>query len=138
MATLGARLLEQQPNRSETATAVMLRHAGEDATLRSVVEALDRTFKRVLQWHGWWALGGTEERPEDIEAEVALNKDFVTIAASPEEIKTAMFLWQSGSVTFETFYHLLQRGEWARPGVSAKEEMAQILREGVVRGGVDQ
>ena len=65
MATLGAKLLEEQPTlAAETATAVLARHAGEHATLRTVAEAMEDNLGRLLRIMGWWE--GLEARPADV------------------------------------------------------------------------
>jgi hypothetical protein len=129
MATLGARLLEAQPRQAETATAVSMRHAGEHASLRTVAQVVEAGLTKTMQWMAWWA--GTEDRPADTEASVELNKDFVAIRATPDEVKAAMLAWQAGGMSFDTWYHNLVTGEWARPGVTVEEEREAIAREGV-------
>lgn len=127
MATLGARLLEGPTAQAETATAVGMRHSGEHATLRTIAETQEQGLKLALQIHAWWV--GTEAKPQDVDVTVELNKQFFTMLASPDEIKTAFLLWQGGAITFETLYDRLQKGQWAREGVSAKDEKAGIEQE---------
>ncbi len=138
MATLGARLLEDQGGRAETATAVSMRHSGEHATLRTMAEVLEQAFTIAWRWHAWWM--GTELTPQDVNVSVDLNKDFFAVKASPEEIKTLVLAHQAGDISHATFYAGLQKGGWAREGVSAEDERAEILREGegsdVDSGGV--
>ena len=127
MATLGARLLEE-PATAETATAVRMRHSGEQASIRTIAAAIETGLTSCFQWHGWWV--GTAENPHDVEAGVELNRDFFSMKASSDEIKTAMLLWQSGSITWETFYYNLTEGEWARPGIDAEAEHIELINEG--------
>ena len=128
MATLGARLLEDQPRAQETATAVGMRHAGEHATLRTIAQSVEQALTYALSWHAWW--GSTAEQPSDMDTGVELNKDFLNIKASPEEIKAALLLWQSGAISYQGFYSLLQRGEWSEPGIDADTEKKRIEKEG--------
>ena len=133
MATLGARLLEEDGGPPETATAVRMKHAGENATIRTIAASIETGLTQIFQWHAWWA--GTEEDPESVEAGVELNKDFFSQRATPDDVKAAMLLWQSGGISFETFYHNLEQGEWTRPGVDAEEEHQELVAEGVADPG---
>lgn len=128
MAMLGARLLEEQPRSQETATAVRMRHGGEHATLRTEAGSVEADLTRALQIHAWWA--GNDATPNDVEASVNLNKDFLPEPMSPEMLKAALAALQSDSASFETFYYWLQRGEMARPGITFEEELAAIRRGG--------
>jgi hypothetical protein len=124
MATLGARVLEMQPAHAETATAITIRHAGEYASLRTMAQAGEQGLTMALQIAVWWY--STEENPSDVPVAVVLNKDFVSVKAKPEEVKTALLAMQSGDISFETFWHLLTEGGWTREGVTADEERKQI------------
>lgn len=124
MATLGAKLLEQQPNAPETATAVVTRHSGEHATLRTIVQSVEEGFKTALRWHTWWM--GTEADPKDVEVELELNKDFFTVRMPANDLSAWVAALQAGAVSFKTFYEALTRGELTRHGVDAEEEQAEI------------
>lgn len=128
MATLGAKLLEEQPTlAAETATAVLARHAGEHATLRTIAEAMEDNLGRLLRIMGWWE--GLEARPSDVSASVTLNQDFLQVKAQPQEIQTALMTLQAGEISYATFWNILTEGGWARPNVSAEEERQEISRE---------
>jgi hypothetical protein len=128
MATLGARLLEDQPKGAETLGAVAMRHTGQHATLRTIVGATEQALTRALQIHVFWMPGESAARPEDVKAGVELNKEFFSVRATPEDVKAALLLWQSDAITFETLYERLQTGGWTREGVDAKQEKAEIER----------
>jgi len=128
MATLGAKLLEEQPTlAAETATAVLARHAGEHATLRTVAEAMEENLGRLLRIMGWWS--GLEPTPLDVSASVTLNQDFLQVKAQPQEIQTALMTLQAGEISYATFWNLLTEGGWARDNVTAEEERAEINRQ---------
>lgn len=127
MAALGARLLEDQPNQPETARAVEIRHAGEHATLRTMTQVISQCLTMAMQWHAWWT--GTDVLASDTKTWIKLNKDFMNVKASPEEIKILLLAWQAGGISFKTFYEGLQKGEWARAGFTSEEEQKQIQKE---------
>jgi hypothetical protein len=128
MATLGARLLEESGGPAETATAVRMKHAGENASIRTIAASIETGLTQVFQWHAWWV--GTDEHPADVEAGIELNRDFFSSRATPDDVKANMLLWQSGGISFETFYHNLSEGEWTRPGVDAEQEYQELIAEG--------
>ena len=128
MATLGAKLLEEQPSvAQETATAVLARHAGEHATLRTLAQAMEQGLRTILQTMAWW--DGLDATPRDVPVKVELNKDFLQVKAQPQEIQTALATLQAGEISYETFWHILTEGGWARYGVTAEEEKREISRE---------
>jgi hypothetical protein len=123
MATLGARLLEAQPDVGETATAVRMRHAGDEASLRTVAATMGEALTRALRFHAWWL--GVDEQT----VEVRPNMDYVSAKLSPDELRAYMELLNNGRIAYETFYALLEAGEVARPGVPVEEELAAIEKD---------
>ena len=128
MASLGAKLLEEAPTvAQETATAVLARHAGEHATLRTMAQAMEQGIRSILQIMGWW--DGLDATPLDVPVKVELNKDFLQVKSSPQEITTALATLQAGEISYQTFWSILTEGGWARYGVTAEEEKREISRE---------
>ena len=128
MAMLGAKLLEEQPTvAQETATAVLARHAGEHATLRTMAQAMEQGLRAALQTMAWW--DGLDARPIDVPVKVELNKDFLQVKAQPQEVQTALAMLQAGEISYKTFWHILTEGGWARYGVTDAEEKDEISRE---------
>lgn len=125
MATLGARLLEDQPESQETATAVVTRHTGDHATLGTIVNAVEQAYTRAVQIHSWWAMGETATTPDDIEASVELSKDFTAVRLTAQEIISLFTLLQGEAISFDTFWMRLTQGQWGRP-VTAEEELKTI------------
>lgn len=125
MATLGARLLEDAATTSETATAVRMRHSGEHATLRSVASSFEQGLTLVMKLVVWW-MDGQAGKPADIDVEVTLNKEYLNVRASSQDIQVALTALQAGEISYETWYEFLRTGGWSRPGVSAEDEMKAI------------
>lgn len=128
MATLGARLLEDTPTTSETASAVRMRHSAEHATLRTCAQSIEQGFKLILQTVAWWAgYGSVSSEPKDLtDIGVELNKEYLDVKATPQEVQVMLTALQAGEVSFETWYAFLQTGGWAREGVDAEMEKAAI------------
>lgn len=130
MATLGARLLEDQPVAVETATAFLGRHAGEHATLKTITQALERGLETVLKWHVWWQTTGVDRNPVEEDVAIEMNKDFLASRLGPQELQALVAALQAETISYATFYAELKRGGLARPGVEADEELAEIKRTG--------
>jgi hypothetical protein len=126
MATLGARLLEEQNSASEPTVGVEMRHAGERASLKTIAQATEFALTLALRYHIWWltTVGSVEEL---FEVRCEINKDFFKKRMSSDEMRTLMMLLQAEVISWETWYMNLQKGEIARPGVSAEEEDQAII-----------
>jgi len=126
MAVLGSRMMEEQPqtSQSETAFAINMRHAGEQATLRTLAQALQTGLTLALQWHTWWV--GNAETAGETDAMFVLNKDFSSARMTPEELRAHVEAFTAGAVSFDTLYFNLTRGDLGRPGVTADQELADV------------
>lgn len=124
MAVLGARLLESQPRLQETAAAVMLRHSGDDATLRTIATVVSQLLTQTLRWAAWW--DGATDNINDEAIAIALNQDFVDAELGADQIKVLLLAVQAGTMSFDSFYFLLTRGEWTIPGRTAEQERHAI------------
>jgi hypothetical protein len=129
MAILGARLLEEPPNTQETATSANLRHSGEQANLASIAKAASTGIEEVLRWIGWWM--GTEETSGDVQdVEIKLNTDFTAAQMSVQDATQLMTMWQSGAISYPTFYAALEAGGMTRANVNWQQELAAIAAGG--------
>jgi hypothetical protein len=127
MAALGSRLLEEQAQVQETASAVRLRHDGEHANLRTVAGSIEQGFSMVLQYVAWWI--GTQAKPLETGVNVELNKEYLNVKASAQEIQVALTALQAGEISFETWWTLLSTGGWGREGIDAAAERAAIAKD---------
>jgi hypothetical protein len=125
MAVLGGRLLEDPSQVQETASAVRMRHVGEHATLSTITQSMEVGLTLTLQIMSWWA--GTADKPIDqTDVGVELNKEFLNIKATAQEIVAALQSLQAGEISFATWYDFIQTGGWAREGVDAEQELKDI------------
>lgn len=120
MASLGGRLLEKPKHAAEAAAAIRLRTAGDQATLASITEALDRGLTQSLGLLNLW-LGVI---PEGVE--VILNKDFFGEQMDADQALKLMQITQQGYMSVENLMFLYDRGELLRPGVEPQEERELI------------
>jgi hypothetical protein len=124
MAALGARLLEDANAVAQTATEVRMRHTGETASIKTIAQSLEMGLTQVLQICVWWQ--GVDTTPADADANVELNKEYLDVRATPQEMQVNLTMLQAGEISYETFYNLLQTGGWAREGVTAEDEQKAI------------
>lgn len=121
MAVLGARMLEEQKAGVEATDTVMLRSAGERSALQSVALVTSLGITRVLRWHSAW-MGDRDA--DGINAE--LNSDFMARPMDSTQLTALVQAYQANTISYETFYWNLQRGEITRPDVEADEERTLI------------
>jgi Domain of unknown function (DUF4055) len=129
MAALGARLLEGPPTVQETATGVQRRLGGTDSPMQSLVSCVSQGLTWALQTHAWW--NGSTDNVDDDAVHVALNKDLVSNTMEPQMLTALMTALLNGTISYETFYFNLQRGEVARPLVPVEDEieLVELRRE---------
>lgn len=119
MASLGARLIEAEKAAVETAETHRLRQGREQATVASTVQTLNDGLSVAVTM--MLQLSGIEG-----EADVQANTDLVDAKLAPDEMRVLVEAYQTGAMSFDTFYHNLRRGEMTRPGVEAEDEKALI------------
>ena len=120
MAALGGRLMEKPKHAAEAAAAIRLRTAGDQATLASITESLDRGLTQALGLLNLW-LGVI---PDGVE--VLLNKDFFGEQMSADEAVKLMQITQQGYMSVDNLMFLYDRGELLRPGVEPQDERELI------------
>lgn len=115
MASLGARLLEAEKAAAETAETHRLRQGRDQATVAGTVQNLnDGLSAAMTQMLNMSGVAG--------EVQLQANTDIVDSKLAPEELRVLVEAYQGGAISFDTFYHNLQRGEMTRPDVDADEE----------------
>ena len=120
MAALGGRLLEKPKHAAEAAAAIRLRISGDQASLASITESLDRGLTQTLGLLNLW-LGVI---PEGVE--VILNKDFFGEAMDADQALKLMQITQAGYMSVDNLMFLYGRGELLRPGVEPSDERELI------------
>lgn len=123
MATLGARLLEQQKKEAEAAETLRLRQSGEQASLSTISSSAGFGLTQALKWLTLWS------GADDAEVSVKMNAVFVDESADPQLVTTLLEAVQAGKMSFNTFYQNLVRFGIARDGISAEQELKEIDAE---------
>lgn len=120
MAVLGARLLEEQKADAEAAETVRLRHTGERSILAGVAAAVSEGIKKALEFTALY-IGAP-----DASIGVQLNDDFNLVGLDHQTLQTLMAGLQEGSISWDTFFFNLKRGEFYPEGRTAEEEQTLI------------
>lgn len=123
MAILGARLLEERRPAVEAADTLAMRNSGEQSILRSVALTVGQGLSQCLEWCALM-LGVKPEQAQ--KSTCQLNLDFADAQMTFAELSELVKSWQSGAISYQTMYNLMEKGEIARPGISAKKEQAEI------------
>jgi hypothetical protein len=127
MAVLGSQILENQIRVAETATAIMLRQAGENSVLANIATSVSESLTQVMRWVYWW--NSTETIPElvtDGQVLVELNTDFGVTGMQSGELASVVQAWKDGAISQDTMLELFRKREILPEGRSNKDEMALI------------
>lgn len=132
MAAMGARVLEQKSSGNEAFDTVQLRAASETNSLTEIADAASRSCSLVLAWCAYWANPGSSVKLEELTKETAyvtVSKEFTSSTASPTQISAWLQAYNSGAISFETFFFNMQRGEQYETGRTLEEEKDAIAQE---------
>lgn len=107
MATLGARMIHDGRQRNEASDTARMRGRAELSLLTNVVNmaqaGLECLFNIAAEWVG--------STPESVE--IVINRDWIETRLDSNELTALMKAYQSGSISYATFWHNLQQGEIA-------------------------
>ncbi len=127
MAILGTQVLENQIRVAETATAIMLRQAGENSVLGNIASSVSESLTQVMRWVYWW--NSTESLPEkvtDAQVLVELNTDFGVTGMQSGELAAVVQAWKDGAISQDSMLELFRKREILPEGRSNADEVALI------------
>lgn len=130
MAAMGARVLEQKQAGNEAFETVSLRAASETNSLTEIADAASRSISLVMAWSAYWS--GATSKLEELTAETAyvtVSKEFTSSAASPTQISAWLNAYNSGAMSFETFFFNMSRGEQYELGRTMEQEQDSIAAQ---------
>jgi hypothetical protein len=120
MAALGARMLAPEKRQAEAAEAHEIKRGGENSVLASIAGSIESSLTKALQFMALW-IGADPKK-----ATIGLNKDYAPAAMDANMLRELVGAYQGGTMSFDTFYWNLQRGEVAMESVSAEDELERI------------
>ena len=127
MAVLGTQVLENQVRVAETATAIMLRQAGENSVLGNIASSVSESLTQVMRWAYWW--NSTETLPEmvtDGQVLVELNTDFGVTGMQSGELAAVVKAWKDGAMSQDSMLEVFRKREILPEGRSNADEIALI------------
>ena len=119
MATLGARMIASDKKAAETAETHNIKRQGENSVLAATAKSVSASLTTVLEWLRDWA-GITGD------VSIELNTDFMPVTMSPQLIRELVGALQGGTISGETFWWNMQRGEIAPAKTSWEDEKERI------------
>lgn len=122
MATLGARMLAPDKRAAETIETVQIHRLGESSVLASIVQSISASLEKALKIFAMW-LGSDEE------VEYQLNRDFLAIVMSPQQLQALVQTWQAGGIAFVDLLDNLKRGEIVAENRSEDDIRSEIEQE---------
>ena len=121
MAALGARMISPEKKAAEAAETAQIRRGGENSVLGNIAvitgAQLTKTIKFLADWMGVTG-----------EVNVELNVDFVPPEFTSADLKEWTAALQSGSISPELYFSVLQYSEWVPDDTTFGDFQAQ--REG--------
>lgn len=109
MAMLGARMLFDQKKDAESFETHALRASSEGSPLAQIASTCSASMTEVIQWVDWW--GSTLESHRDSDASFIYSKDFVGSTIAPNMLAELVKAHATGAISFDVFFHNLQKGE---------------------------
>jgi hypothetical protein len=120
MAVLGARMLEAQKAKVETAETVAQHRKGEESLLASMAQTISLGMTRALGWFAQWA--GADASAVKYE----ICRDFAPTGMTAQELTALVGAWQAGAISDQVLFDNLQAREVIEPDVTFEEEQARI------------
>lgn len=122
MAILGARMLAPEKAAAQTATTTAIHRTGENSALAGIGIAVSLALTKALMIFGNWA----DAKPTAENTLFETNRDFMPITVDAQTLTAIVQAWQSGAISFDTLWDLLQRGDMTPADVDAAIEQAKI------------
>ncbi len=106
-----------------SAATAKISSKAEASILTTLAVSLSYAFSDILTFMLEW-----DDQPE-LSAEVAINYDFYDDQLSAQELIQYMKAWQSGGISQETYYNLLEKREAYPEGHSREKEFNSIQEQ---------
>jgi hypothetical protein len=130
MAAIGARMLAPEKAGVEAADTLAMRHSGEMSVLASIANLTSQQLNKMLAFMATW-----EGIAGDIS--ITLNTDYTPKGMTAQELAELTKAYQTGAISFETYFENLQTGEIIRADKTSDEEREEIADDGTPLGGAN-
>ena len=126
MAMLGARMLQEEKRGVEAAETAAIKRQGEDASLADIALSISDAMEKALGVFCEWA--GTPYK-----VVYQLNRDYNPAGLGPAQLTALLKAVQSGEMSSQSFFAILQRNDVVDPELTYEEEQERIGSQGPVR-----
>jgi len=126
MAVIGARILGGDTNGVEAAETAMIHRAGEHSVIINIGKSISGVLTEVMKLLYQWDTGN---EPSGDDLSFRLNIDFDFSKLDPQQLTALMAAVQSGSMSKESYFYNLERGEMYPPNTTFEEEQKNITGE---------
>lgn len=130
MAALGARMLASEKKAQETEGALEAKRGGENSVLATLAASGEMSFTNALRFMALWVGANADE------ASIELNKRYLPTPMDSAMLGEWIKAWQTGAISYETFFGGLQRGELVPETTTAEEELDKIGSQEPVLGTI--
>jgi hypothetical protein len=128
MAAIGARMLAPEKAGIESEGTLAMRHNGEDSVLGSMANMVSAGMTKMLQFMAKWA-------GVNAVCSIILNTDYMPKGMTAQELSELVKAYQAGTISFDTFFKNLQRGEIIAADRTVEDEREAIADDGAPLGG---
>ena len=121
MAILGARLLTAEKKDAETAQVAQIHRAGESSILSAIAQTISIGLTKALNTFCEWA-------GQPGKWSVSLNRDFLPVGMTPQELTALLAGWQMGApgLSDEGLFNIFKKREMINDDVTLEDEQARI------------
>lgn len=129
MGTMAARLLLSQERRiAETAESQRIGFSADDASLTTVVDAVEQAMTNACACHAWWAgtYATVDEAAENVS--IKLNREFLETQLPADELNRLGLEVEAGRLPSQDYFLNAQRGGRIRPDISFEDYQEELLQ----------
>lgn len=126
MAVLGARMLADEGRQAETLGATQIKRAAENSILARIAIVASEAMEWALGIMAQWSNVTGEIKYE-------INREFSPLGISPQDLTAYMQQVQSGLMSEQEYYALLQRGDVIDATKPFEEHQEEISQQGPTR-----
>jgi hypothetical protein len=119
MAILGARMLSEDKKAVEAAETASIHRSGENSILAGIAQNVSNGLTMALQIFDEWAGGNGK-------ATIEINREFLNMPLSAQELTAMVAAWQAGAISQETLFFNLKAGETYPDDLTFEEEQGRI------------
>lgn len=105
---------------NKSATGEAIDYANSTATLSGIVTILESEINKVFKIAVEWM----KLNPEDFY--IVLNKDFMPQGINAQDFNALLQAYLKGTISYDTYYKVLAKGEITDPHKTPEEELAEI------------